>query len=410
MFEDPVKEKKYLKIALGGDAGSGKTLFALSFPKVAIIDGERGTDPYRGKRQFKSFRANRWGQLEAPIKWLKNNPGVFETLVIDPMTIFYFDLIRTITDYIKNKRGNEIMTSGDWGVEKRKFAALLNDLIDLNMHVILCFREKAEYEEIINGKGEEVRRKTGNFLLEADKQVRYLFDLSLRCFTEVGKAKKEGSVKFKIQVDKSRYNDWMPLYSVHDITEKLAFDELFASHVGEMLDAPDAAPSNLPNEPFVIVDEPVKTEKEKEDKHEKKLEVARKEAAIDDKNAGDGIAKMMATFAGPAPKYEDFPFVTADNLKVLFTLVGEMTWPDNSILCRAQRCQNKKHEHPEFTAEQAKAMIKEGFGVDSAKDLRTPHAAFLINEFNKVMQGKSWLDLGTDGVPYVATEVPVPAR
>ena len=399
MFEDPPKTKKYLKVALFGDAGSGKTLFALSFPKPAIIDGERGTDPYIGKRTFKLLRANRWAQLQAPIEWLKKHPGVFETLIIDPMTIFYFDQIQDIVNHIKSKRGNEIMTSGDWGVQKRRFAALLNSLIELNMHVVLCFREKPEYEEVVNGKGEEVRRKTGNFLVEADKQVRYLFDLSFRAYTEIGK-KREGEVKFKVQVDKTRYNDWMPLYSVHDITKKLAFDELFAPHVGAMLNAPDAAPSTLPEEPFVIVEDGAMKKEEVADP--KKAKAARDDSLLDDRKSGDRVVEILDKFAGPAPKYEDFPFASADDLKVLFTRAGEMTWPDNGILCRRQSCENKKHKHPEFTAEDGKELLRHHYGVESAKELRKPHVDFLLKEFGKVLAGEAYLDR-EKGVPYVAS-------
>lgn len=400
MFEDPPKTKKYLKVALFGDAGSGKTLFALSFPKPAFIDSQRGSDPYIGKREFKLLRANRWRQLQAPVDWLKRHPGLFETLVIDQMTTFYKDMIQDVVDHIKNKRASEVLTRGDWGIIGRRYAALLNTLTELPMHVVLNFAEKAEYEEIVNSKGEDTSKKTGDFLLDADKQTKYLFDLSLRCYTEAGK-RKEGEVKFKVQVDKTRYNEWMPLYSVHDITKKLAFDELFAPHVGPMLDAPDAPPSTLPDEPFVVVDETVaQTEVEADPK---RAEAARDTSALEGKQTGDDrVAEVLEKFAGPAPKYEDFPFATEEDLKVLFTRAGEMTWPDNEILCRAQNCQHKKHHHAEFTSEDGKSLLKEYYGVESSKELRKPHVATLLGFFNKVLQGRAYLDRDAKGVPYVS--------
>ena len=401
MFEDPPKTKKYLKVALFGDGGSGKTLFALSFPKPAIIDGEKGSDPYIGRRQFKLLRANRWRQLQAPIDWLKKHPGVFETLIIDPMTIFYQDLIQDIVDYIKNKRGNEIMSTGDWGVEKRRYAAFLNCLIELPMHIVLCFREKSEYEEVTNRQGEEVRKKTGNFLLDSDRQTRYLFDLSFRCYTEAGTGKKkEGEVKFKVQVDKTRYAEWMPLYSVHDITGKLAFETLFEKHVGAMLDAPDAAPSTLPDEPFVITEDPVKPTK---DVDEKKAQAARDHASLNDTRTGDDrLVELMEKFVGPAPKYEDFPFATPADLKVLFTCAGDLTWPDNDAKCRRQGCSTTGHRHAEFSGDDGKVLLQHHFGVESAKELRKPHVDFLYKAFGKVLAGLAYLDRDPKGVPFVA--------
>ena len=401
MFEDPPKTKKHLKVALFGDGGSGKTLFALSFPKPAIIDGEKGTDPYIGKRDFKLLRANRWRQLQAPIDWMKKHPGVFETLIIDPMTIFYQDLIQDIVDYIKNKRGNEIMSTGDWGVEKRRYAAFLNCLIDLPMHIVLCFREKAEYEETTNRAGDEIRKKTGNFLLDSDRQTRYLFDLSFRCFTEVSTKKKESDVRFKVQVDKTRYNEWMPLYSVHDVTQKLAFEELFAAHVGPMLDAPDAAPSTLTQEPFTVTEDPVKPAAEEVD--EKKVTAARDHATLNDPRTGDDRnVELLEKFAGPAPKYEDFPFVTKEELSLLYTCVGDLTWPDQKQRCRRQGCTATGHRHEEFSAEDAKTLVKHQIGVASGKELRKPHFDFLYRSFGKVLAGLAYLDRGPDGIPYVA--------
>jgi len=399
VFEDPPKTKKYLKVAAWGDAGTGKTRFALSFPKVAFIDSQRGSDPYIQKYSFKLLRANRWKQLQAPINWLKQHPGIFETLVIDQMTTFYKDSIQDVVDYIKNKRGNEIITRGDWGIVGRRYAALLNQLTELPMHVVLCFAEKSEYEEIVNAKGEDTTKKTGNFLMEADKQTRYLFDLSLRCFTEIGK-RKEGEAKFKIQVDKTRYNDWMPLYSVHDITGKLAFETLFEKHVGAMLDAPDAPPSSLPDEPFVITEEPARQPQEADPK---KLEAARDNATLNDTRTGDDrLVEIMEKFAGPAPKYEDFPFATANDLKVLFTCAGDLTWPDNSAKCRRQGCSATGHQHAEFSSEDGKTFLQHHFGVESAKELRKPHVDFLYKSFGKVLAGLAYLDRDPKGIPFVA--------
>ena len=401
MFEDPPKTKKYLKVALYGDGGSGKTLFALSFPKPAFIDSQRGSDPYIGKRSFKLLRANRWRQLQAPIDWLKKHPGVFETLVIDQMTTFYKDSIQDVVDHIKNKRASEVLTRGDWSIIGRRYAALMNTLTDLPMHVVLCFAEKAEYEDSLNSKGEEISKKTGNFLLEADKQTKYLFDLSLRCYTEAGK-RKEGGVKYKVQVDKTRYAEWMPLYSVHDITKKLAFDELFAPHIGPMLDAPDAAPSTLPDEPFVITEDPVKPPAE-EVADPKKAEAARDHASLNDTRTGDDrLVELMEKFAGPAPKYEDFPFATPADLKVLFTCAGDLTWPDNDAKCRRQGCSATGHRHAEFSGDDGKVLLQHHFGVESAKELRKPHVDFLYKAFGKVLAGLAYLDRDPKGVPFVA--------
>jgi hypothetical protein len=398
-FEDPIKQKKYLKIALFGKGGTGKTRFALSFPKVCIVDSEKGSQPYIGRYNFQVKVANRWRQLEPILAWIRAHPGVYETLVIDSATVFYLDLIQDIIDYIKNKRGNETMTRGDWGVEKRRFAAFLGMLTELPMNVILSFREKDEYLEATNKSGEEILKKTGEFLLDADKQTEYLFDIALRCFTEENKKTKES--KFLVACAKTRY-DWMPKYSVHDVTKKRAFKELFEPHVGEMLDAPDA-PVVEPSEPILIV--PDSTDPAKE-----AVELATTPGAPEDSTKStptrgtpeENLAEIAKTFGVTKPT-PDQPEATLEDIKVLMTRANEMRWPDDEHKCRRQSCSANGHIHPHFKGADAKSMIRSLYGVESSKELRKPQTEFLHEEFGKVLAGRAFLSRDGEGTVYVAT-------
>ena len=388
MFEDPTKTKKYLKIAIFGKGGTGKTRFALSFPRPALIDSEHGSDPYRKKYQFKVSHASRWKQLGPEVKWLKENPGVYETLIIDSMSVFYGDLINDIVEAIKAKRGNETMTRGDWGVEKRRFAAALGMLIELPMHIILCFRGKDEYVETTSRTGEEILKKTGEEYPEADKQVDFLFDLSFRAFTE--EDKKNKSSKFFIACTKSRY-DWMPKYSVHDVTKKRPYDVVFKKHVEEMLDAPDAA--KAPEEPAAekLIDElPAPAEASKTAEGDKRVDEMKKHFDVTAENPLDPIpGGNGGPSVGPGDQY-GVP-ATADEIKVLMTRVGQVRWPDGS----------------KFTSAQGKAMIKKLYGLESTKELRKFQFEFLFREFGEVLAGRARLALEEGDFPIVERQASV---
>lgn len=419
MFEDPVKQKKYLKIALFGKGGTGKTRFALSFPKVCIVDSEKGSQPYIGKYDFKVKVANRWRQLEPILAWIRAHPGAFETLVIDSATVFYLDLIQDIVDYIKNKRGNETMTRGDWGVEKRRFAAFLGMLTELPMNVILSFREKDEYMEATSKSGEEILKKTGEFLLDADKQTEYLFDIAMRCHTEENKKAKDS--KFLVTCTKTRY-DWMPKYSVHDVTKKRAFAELFAPHVGEMLDAPDA-PVAEPTEPILIVPDQTPVEKTAEairtvaQADPETVKAAADALAVPPGTPDDPIepepvpppstpeesCEELKVFFGVTPIQPDQPAASLEDIKVMMTRAGEMRWPDDGHKCRRQGCSANGHIHPYFKGAEAKSMIRSLYGVESSKDLRKPQVEFLYEEFGKVLAGRAFLDRDGQETVYIAT-------
>lgn len=374
MFEDPTKTKKYLKIALWGKGGTGKTRFALSFPKPCVVDSEHGTDPYVGKYEFKVEHASRWRQLEPALRWLRANPGAFETLAIDSATLFYTDLIGDIVEYIKGKRGNEIMTRGDWGVEKRKWKAFLVQLVELPMHIILSFHGKDAYEESVGKNGEEVSKKTGEEYPEADKQTEFLFDFGFRCFTEENKKAKES--KFMFQVVKTRY-DWMPKYSVHDVTGARPYETLFREHVGVMLDAPNAPAVEDATEPLAVQDVAASGAPAEE---------SPPEPAVDpigpQKGAVEHVGEILETFAGGDP---DAPAATLEDIKLLMVRCGKLTWPDGAP----------------FKSAQGKLLIKALYKLESTKDLKKYQFDFLYREFGEVLSGRARLALDEGGVPYV---------
>lgn len=366
MFEDPAKTKKYLKIALFGKGGAGKSRFALSFPKPCVIDSEHGTDPYIGKYDFKVEHASRWRQLEPRLRWLRENPGVYQTLIIDSATIFYVDLINDIIEYIKSKRGNETMTRGDWGIEKRRWSAFLVQLIELPMHAILCFRGKDAYEEIVNKQGEEVLKKTGEEYPETDKQTEFLFDLAFRCYTEEDRKKKES--KFLVQCVKSRY-DWMPKYSIHEVTKTRPYPVLFQSHVADMLEAPDPPQAESPSESLAVQAAEVPAEPPVE-------------PIGPEKGAVEHVGEILDMFAGGDP---GAPAATLEDIRLLMVRCGKLKWPDGSP----------------FRSAEGKTLIKALYKLESTKDLRKYQFEFLYREFGEVLSGRARLAMDERGVPYV---------
>lgn len=381
MFESPKKTKKFLKIALFGKSGTGKTEFALSFPSPAVIDTEKGTDPFIEKYDFKVKAINRWKDLEPVLKHLQKDRGDRHTLIIDSATIFYGDLINDLVEYVKNKRGNEILSAGDWGVEKRRWGAFLNILTFLPMHVIITFREKDEYVEVVGRDGQESRKKSGEVYPEADRVTEYIFDLAFRCYTEENK--KQKSSRFFVQCVKTRWR-WMPKYSVHEVTGKNVFNTLFQEHVKAMMDAPAQEQEDTPREPLVIVDAQPPKEEPKKEVTEQELEkpVERKELPPQE-TGKERVKELRGFFAGGQP--EDPP-ATPEDIKVLLTRCGDMTWPDGR----------------RFSSEDGKKMIKNLYDLESTKDLKKWQFEFLYREFGEVLSGRSILAMDEAGIPFVA--------
>ncbi len=368
MFEKAIKTKTYLKIAAFGDGGTGKTKLILSFPNVYLADTEHGSDPYREKYNFNVKHISRWKELGGLLDWLEKKPPENATFAIDSLTVFYMDLVNDMVEYVKNRRGHEILSQSEWGIIKRRWAAFLRRLIHLPLHVILSMREKEEFEETTNRQGDDVRRKTGNYLMDADKQTKYIFDLVLRCFTEENVKKKEST--FFIRVGKTRY-DWMPKYSVHNVTRQFVYKQLFKPYIGVMDGPTPAAP--IPE----------------------RIEVPPPGTEGDDKPK-EGVRSVAETVGKLFQKFTlepNAPDATGEDIKVLMTRAGKTLWPNGS----------------KFASKDGKAMLKAMFNVESTKDLKKPQVDLLYAQLGEVLAGRAVLARDEKGNPFVEPKAPAPA-
>ncbi len=168
---EPVARK--LKVLLYGPAGSGKTTAALTFPNVAIIDTEGGTDLYAGRDGFAPFdvlRAKTLTELDAALSFIRTGKHDYETLVIDSVTVLYEVAREALA---RGSKSGE-MSYREWGKLNTRMESLYNALTDMPVHVVLVTREAVEYE----GTGDSLK-KVGT-KPDADKSIVYNTDIVVR--------------------------------------------------------------------------------------------------------------------------------------------------------------------------------------------------------------------------------------
>jgi hypothetical protein len=168
----PVSKK--LKICFFGPSGSGKTVSALTFPRVALIDAEGGSDMYAGRpgiAPFSILRTKSIQELREAISYIRTDNGrSFDTLVIDPITVFY-DVQK---EALSRASRTGDMTVREWTRVNGAMKAVYAELCQLPVHVVVIAREATEYETV-NGE----LRRTG-VKADADKALSYVFDFVLR--------------------------------------------------------------------------------------------------------------------------------------------------------------------------------------------------------------------------------------
>lgn len=213
-FRKPAKKKIGLKVLIYGTYGTGKTIFGLSFPNVALIDSENGATFYENNPQFnKNLRLvdnfQSFKELEDTIDDLKDNYKEYgiETLVIDSETKIYENLKEVVMNVeekrARRKGGDEDDTNlsvRSWGRIKyvgNKLQNLKIDLTSSGVNVVSIsqakeLKKKVGDEFIVSGYANDMNAKS-----EFD------YDIVIQATTETDAITGEVKVLNKILKDRT---------------------------------------------------------------------------------------------------------------------------------------------------------------------------------------------------------------
>lgn len=170
---------KRLKLFMFGPSGVGKTTAAIQFPNSYIVDCERGTENYErlvtnsGSVVFKTTNMN---EIIREVKSLLSEKHQYRTLVIDPITTAFNELLDKCEEQVGDAHGKHYGAAGK--IMKR----LANLLVQLDMNVVVTAHAKAEYGANFSKIG---------YTFDGWKQLDYFFDLVV----ELGKKGKKRFAK-----------------------------------------------------------------------------------------------------------------------------------------------------------------------------------------------------------------------
>lgn len=185
-FKKATKKGAFLRAAIFGPSGAGKTYSALSIAQgmsgdsVAVIDTERGSaSKYADRFGFDVLDlADR--SIEGYVEAINAAHG-YTVLIIDSMSHGWQELIQDVERIAKAKyRGN---TWSAWSEGTPKQRMLVDALLDFPGHIIATMRVATEWttETDSRGKGRPVRV---GLKPEQGKGIEYEFDLLLELSPE----------------------------------------------------------------------------------------------------------------------------------------------------------------------------------------------------------------------------------
>lgn len=217
----PETIQKRLKALFYGGSGVGKTTAAISFPKPYLIDTEKGAENDQYTKLIQSsggvvFQTTDFDELVHEVKALLTEKHEYKTLIIDPLTTLYNDLL----DKSALKNGTEF--GRHYSEANKKIKHLLSLLLRLDMNVIITSHAKNEY-----GQNMAVLGQT----FDCYKKLDYLFDLVF----EIQKRGKErvGIVK-KSRIEAFPDCEQFP-FSYDEIARRYGREVLERSAVAEVL-------------------------------------------------------------------------------------------------------------------------------------------------------------------------------
>src|SRR3954464_2258620 len=171
----PEAVEKRLKLFMYGPAGVGKTTAAIQFPNAYIIDSEKGSENYDKLITASGsvvYQTNDINEVVAEVKALLTEKHDFRTLVIDPITPIYNDLLEKCEMKVGSDFGRH------YGAANKEMKRLANLIMTLDMNVVITAHAKTEYGDNL--------RKLG-YTFDGWRQLDYWFDLVI----ELGKKGKK---------------------------------------------------------------------------------------------------------------------------------------------------------------------------------------------------------------------------
>lgn len=215
LFKKAEEKPTRLKAFVYGETGTGKTITALSFPKPAVVDTEKGTVHYGKYKEFYVLPATTPKKIHAAIDELLMDPKGFKTFVLDSFTVVYETIVLGIENRMRAKTGNPNynIQPPDYKMVKSEMKNLIHKMIALDMNLIVTARAKKKYAQ-----GEFMKEE--GIAPDIPDYVPYEFDVVLRLNRKDGKS--------TAQVEKDRTNTLPPIfdYSYEKFVEYMGIEGL----------------------------------------------------------------------------------------------------------------------------------------------------------------------------------------
>lgn len=234
-FRKPMDKKQGLKILAYGEDGTGKSIYTLSFPKVAVVDTESKLGVYENHPVYgKNIRAiadttNYYDLIEL-YQNVNENPKDFGTFVTDSESNMYESMqvamMEVEEERAKKKKTNiddQTVSQRGWGKVKLNNARLKNLKAQASakgITIISVAHKEDIMQDMGGGKSVKIGEKPA-----LRKNSKHDYDVILKFFKEKDMA--TGKWRFKAEVEK----DTTLTFELGTILENVTYENTFKQYI-----------------------------------------------------------------------------------------------------------------------------------------------------------------------------------
>lgn len=146
LFIVPTAESTFINTLIYGASGTGKTVFAGSFPKPCIVDCEKGWQSIKAVHGFTPavVPVKSKAELVAAYSELASGEHDFETVIIDSLTDLNQFIVNDVMDRNPTRRrdSKDVPAQMDWMESGRVMEKMVYLFRDLPMHVVFIAGER----------------------------------------------------------------------------------------------------------------------------------------------------------------------------------------------------------------------------------------------------------------------------
>lgn len=243
LLKKPEVTKTALKVLGFGESGSGKTTFALTFPKNVIVDSETGYDFYKSNPNIALMATtNSIYDLEDILEEVEEliDGNKISTFTTDSISKFYANLQYVYQDLVEKRARRKGQDADDAGLSQREWAKIKTILKRINDTKLMMASKGVNIVDIAQQK--DIQEKRGDSFVKVGiapdyvKNANYDYDIIINMYTEedkktgethyYGKILKDRTQKYKKNeiIENPSFKNWEDIYNGYSKAKESVVD------------------------------------------------------------------------------------------------------------------------------------------------------------------------------------------